>query len=199
MFRAEMSGYGVLVSGTCRHGCLLGFLGSSPSRCQVPLSLYHPLNNSRPNQSRIVTPTTTVATMSRARSVGTPPNQRPTAAEATNQGATAIASAPTSSPPAFASAALASCPRVRCAQEVVIPHEGQRRPITMTRVQGGRPSWRCVPKPSGLGCSNLAVSSSPSRTSPPASARARLIGSNRPLGLDVAPLTLSPGKVAAGR
>ena len=46
------------------------------------------------------------------------------------------------------------------AQDVVMPHEGQRIPNQSSTVQGGKPSCWCVPSPAELGVSQAAVTSS---------------------------------------
>lgn len=125
-----------------------------------------------------VTTTISPQTTTRARSLGLPHSQRPRTDETIAQGAAKAASSPRRVPPGLARSASPSCPRVRCAHEVVIPQEGQRLPNTVTKVQSGRPSCLCVPHPLASGTSTRAVISSPNRPSPrAASVKRRMLPS----------------------
>ena len=73
-------------------------------------------------------------------SLGTPHSQRPRTADASVHGPAKSAMPASSVPPTFDRTALGNCPRMACAHEVVIPHEGQRAPNNVSKVQGGSPN-----------------------------------------------------------
>ena len=127
------------------------------------------------NHSTNVTTTIENATATQNASRGFPGVHAPRAAETSAQGATNIDKPASIAPPAFERNARSQCPRVACAQDVVMPHEGQRIRNKVSMVQGGNPSCRCVPNPWGLGSRRRAVTSGASNANPSAARASRLL------------------------
>ena len=102
------------------------------------------------------------------------PIQLPCQAETNSHGAAAKAKSPSKVPAVFARQAFNPCPRTRYAQDVVIPQVGHGRPNTISNVQGGSPSCRCVPWPQGLGLSIVAKASNASNPAPNVASMSRV-------------------------
>src|SRR5262249_37405719 len=54
-----------------------------------------------------------------------------------------------------------------------IPHDGQRLPVSVRKLHGGNPNWRCVPRREASGVSQRAVPSKTSSVTPNPNSAAR--------------------------
>ncbi len=102
---------------------------------------YQPGNH----QIRTIHSTSAIATnstVSRAScsTLGLINHQRPRTAVTDNHSTAARVAPPIKAPVALALNAPTICPRMKCAQAVVMPHVGQRTPNSKRTVQGGNPN-----------------------------------------------------------
>ena len=108
-------------------------------------------------QSTNVTSTITPATATTTHSFGWRIHHLPIRPETSSHGpATAEASA-NIVPPLFDWSDPTMLPRTKCAHEVVIPHDGQRKPTMTVNEHGLRPNCVCVPYPLGEGSRHMAT------------------------------------------
>lgn len=101
---------------------------------------YHAGSHNRINQSASVITSRKTITANAASGPTGRPNQRPVKPLTSDQGANGRHSRPNKAPPALAPKAPATWPRTSSDQDVVIPHDGQRQPVSCRNEQGGKPS-----------------------------------------------------------
>src|SRR5262245_36845858 len=113
-------------------GKLAGRIGTPLPRSHIALVILHPPQDSRQLQSIKVTTITASPTAIVRLSRGGPPIHRPNRPLVRSHGPTVAATKASKAPPALARTAWTTWPRVMCAHEVVIPHDGQRIPYNCT-------------------------------------------------------------------